>query len=204
MPRGCDRQAAVGKHRERGGQIERRHQARSRATATARPACRAGRRRTRAAAPARDPIRCCSTVAARLSDSSSAARSVSASGASASALRGDHSSGPCGATWPRSDEHRHRREAVLERRGVEERLERRSRLPAAAARAVELRLAEVAAADHREDVAGRADRSRPAPPADRDRRSAAGRPTPRAPPSPAAPGTNVVCTSQSGGWSPPN
>ena len=51
-------------------------------------------------------------------------------------------------------QHRHRRESVLERRGVQQRLERRSRLPAAAARAVELRLAEVATADHREDVAG--------------------------------------------------
>ena len=44
----------------------------------------------------REPSFCCSMVAARLLDSSSAARSVSASGVSPLALRGDHSSGPCG------------------------------------------------------------------------------------------------------------
>ena len=42
---------------------------------------------------------------------------------------------------------------MLERRGVQQRLERRPRLPAAAARAIELRLTEIATADHREDVA---------------------------------------------------
>ena len=52
---------------------------------------------------------------------------------------------------------------MLERRGVQQRLERRSRLPAAAARAVELRLAEIATAHHGEDVAG--------PRIDRDQRS---------------------------------
>ena len=45
----------------------------------------------------REPTRCCSAVAARLLDSISAARSVSASGVSPRALRGAHSSGPCGA-----------------------------------------------------------------------------------------------------------
>ena len=44
----------------------------------------------------RDPNRCCSAVAARLFDSMRAARSVSASGVSPVALRGAHSSGPCG------------------------------------------------------------------------------------------------------------
>ena len=44
----------------------------------------------------RDPRRCCNAVAARLFDSMSAARSVSASGVSPRALRGAHSSGPCG------------------------------------------------------------------------------------------------------------
>ncbi len=47
----------------------------------------------------REPTRCCSAVAARLFDSISAARSVSASGVSPSALRGAHSSGPCGAMF---------------------------------------------------------------------------------------------------------
>ena len=51
---------------------------------------------------------------------------------------------------------------MLERCGEEERLERRARLPSAAARAVELRLREVAAANEREDV--------PRPRIDRDER----------------------------------
>ena len=139
---------------------------RCRATATARRADRAARRRTRAAAPA--AIRCAAAAAsaARLFDSISAARSVSASASSPLALRGAHSSGPCGAIVVRPVEHGHRRVALLERGGIEERLERRPGLTAAAPGAVELRLAKVPAADHRQDVAGRRDRSRPAPPAD--------------------------------------
>ncbi len=92
---------------------------------------------------------------------------------------------------------------MFERRGEEERLERRAGLPPAAARAVELRLREVAAADERQHVAGaRIDRD--------ERRLQIGLVEP---PQPAATacsatscssGTNVVRTSQSGGWSPPN
>ena len=52
--------------------------------------------RAASASTRRDPTCCCSSVAARLFDSSSAARSVSASGASSRTLRGVHSSGPCG------------------------------------------------------------------------------------------------------------
>ena len=44
----------------------------------------------------RVPTRCWRSVAARLLDSISAARNVSASGASSLTLRGVHSSGPCG------------------------------------------------------------------------------------------------------------
>ena len=47
-----------------------------------------------------------------------------------------------------------RREALLERRRVDERLERRSRLPLRLRRAVEVALLEVATADHRPDFAG--------------------------------------------------
>ena len=101
-------------------------------------------------------------------------------------------------------EHRHRRVAVLERRRVEQRLERRAGLPAAARRAIELRLPEVPAADQRQDV--------PGPRIERherrlelaDGRNGAGRPRPPAPPIACSSWTNVVRTSQSGGWSPPN
>ena len=60
---------------------------------SSRPACDASRSTRRV------PTCCCSSVAARLFDSSSAARSVSSSGASSLTLRGVHSSGPCG--WMR-------------------------------------------------------------------------------------------------------
>ena len=55
--------------------------------------------------------------------------------------------------------------ARFERRGVDERLERRAGLPLRLHRAVEVAVVEVAAADHRAHVAGVRDRSRRAPPA---------------------------------------
>ena len=75
---------------------------------------------------ARDPTRCCRSTAAALFDSSSAARSVSASGCSPSALRGDpFGIARRGSRDRRFVQHRHRRKPVLERRRVDERLERR-------------------------------------------------------------------------------
>ena len=150
-----DGKAAVRKHRERGGQIERRdHAGAERERRHVGQIAQAGAR-TRAAAP--DAIRpaAAATVAARLFDSISAARSVSASGGfparrCAAPIRRVPAAGS--STSPL--EHRHRREAVLERGRKEERLERRSGLPPAADGAIELRLPEIAAADEREDVAG--------------------------------------------------
>ena len=98
-------------------------------------------------------MRCCSAVAARLFDSISAARSVSASGVSPPALRGAHSSGPCGAIVVSPSRTLTGEYPFVERGGEQERLERGAGLPAAAPRAVELRLPEVAAADEREHVA---------------------------------------------------
>ena len=176
---------------------------RCRARATARRADRSGRRRRPAAAPRAMPTRCCRSAAAALFDSSSAARSVSASGCSPFAARAPLGIARRGDV-PQVRQHRHRRVAVRERRGVDERLERRSRLALAAHRAVEGAARVVGAADHREDVAGRR--------IDRDERRLEaragagdrGRRRPRAPPHPGPSGRNAVWTCQSGGLSPPN
>ena len=102
----------------------------------------------------RAPTRCCSTVAARLLDSISAARSVNASGRLVADVAGAHSSGPCGRIESRPSRMRHRGESLLERGGKQERLECRTGLTAAAGRAVECRPLVVAAPDERQDVAG--------------------------------------------------
>ena len=149
------RQSAVRERGEGGGQLERRHQA--------------GAERQRrhvgqivqpdVATPAAAPgaTRCAAAVAlaARLFDSSSAARSVSRPASHRCALRGAHSSGPCGAIESGPSSTDTGDIPVLERGGVEERLECRAGLAPAARRTVELRLPEVATADHRQHVAGR-------------------------------------------------
>ena len=112
------------------------------------PTCEASR------STGREPTRCCSALAARLFDSSSAARSVSASGVSPSALRGAHSSGPCGAmviSPSMSDTGEYPFSSAAAKRSG---LNADPGLTAAAARAVELRVREVAPADQRQQVAG--------------------------------------------------
>jgi hypothetical protein len=98
-------------------------------------------------------MRCCSADAARLFDSTSAARIVSASGSRRSRCAAPTRRAPA-ADRRESLEQRHRRVAAFERRGVQQRLERRTGLPSRAGRAVVLRAAEVAPADERQDVAG--------------------------------------------------
>ena len=100
-------------------------------------------------------MRCCSSAAARLFDSISAARSVSVSVDFPLGVARRPLLGPLRRDRRQPVEHADRRVALRQRRRVEERLERRSGLPPAAPGAVELRLAEIPAADQRQHVAGR-------------------------------------------------
>ena len=204
-PRGARDLPAAGKHRVGGGEIERRDEPGAERQRRHVGQIAAGRRRRRAAAPrasrraaADRRRRRCSTRAAR--------RAASARrGCSPCALRGVHSGSPAARYVRQARQHRHRRVAVRERRGVDERLERRAGLPPAARRAVER-----AARDSRAPPTI----ARMSPVAGSIATSAASRPglpqpararrRPPAPPRPAARGRNVVCTCQSGGLSPPN
>ena len=175
---------------------------RCRATGTARLACRAAPRLTQAAAPAgtHPLLQRAAAAVVRLEKRGAQRQRVRrlAARRCAAPTRRD----PAARQW-RARRARTRREAVLERGGEEQRLERRAGLTPAAARAIELRLREVAAADHRQDVARRGSIATSA--ACRsgalNRREAVA--TARSAAS-CSSGTNVVRTSQSGGWSPPN
>ena len=120
------------------------------------------------------------------------------------ALRGLHSGSVRRRDVPQIRQHRHGRVAALERRGVDERLERRSRLPPAARRRGCTCCARSSRRRPSRGCRRSADRSRPAPPRARDGAADRAPPPPRARPRPAASGRNVVWTCQSGGLSPPN
>ena len=118
IARGRTAMPPLGNAAIRGGQIERRHQCRCRATATARRADRCSPTSDASRRTGRDPIRCCSSAARAVVRSRSARRaSVRVSATSPFALRGAHSSGPCGAIDGEPVQQADRRIALRERRG---------------------------------------------------------------------------------------
>ena len=156
MPRGAHDFAAAGKHRVGRGQIERRDQPGAERQRRHVGQIRRARRRRRACSTVRDAdlllqIRGGGVVRfdQRRAQRQRVRRLAFARCAASIPDR------PARDTLSQVRQHRDRRIAVRERRRIHERLERRARLAPAARRAVERARAVVAAADHREDVAGR-------------------------------------------------
>ena len=205
MPRGRTTSPPPGNIVYAAVEIERRHEAGAERQRRHVGQIAAARRRSPAAARRAMPTAAADRRRRRCSIRAAPRAASAASGCSPSALRGLHSRIVRRRDVSQIRQHRHRRIAALERRRVDDRLERRAGLPAAARRAVERAARVVARRRPSPGCRRSADRSRPAPPRGRGRLQAVrARRRPPARPPPAAPARNDVCTCQSGGWSPPN